>query len=286
MGVVIPTTTPSPVASRPSLPPAALPTVSIGLEATPYVAYTGDPITFTVSGSTLGSIYQEVAVLSATIAFGDGTSVETGDLCGRGSPILHTYAHSGRLTARVTAATLCSPMGAIDLSMATTGVALLATAPPASVAWPTCTTFQLQLSAVSLGAAMGNLGDVVRLQNRSTQHCQLTGYPGLMLISPNGDRLPTTARPAVDGSYLFPALAVRRVALVPGGYTSFEIGYQDQPSGSANNEPYDAACPAAAWLRVTLPGTDEYGTLREPLAPCEGVIDVAPLVAGPGWAGP
>jgi hypothetical protein len=286
-GVVVPapTPTPTPAASRPSLPPAALPTVSIDLEAAPYVAYAGDPITFTLLGTTLGTIHEDVAVRSATIDFGDGTSVQAGDLCGAGSSVRHAYKQSGRLTATVTAATLCSPLGAIDLSTATTGVALLGTAPPASAAWPTCTTFQLQLSAASLGAAMGNLGDVARVQNRSAEHCQLIGYPSLALISPNGDRLLTSDRPAVDGSYLFPALAARRVALAPGAYASFEIGYTDEPSGSGNNEPYNVACPPASWLRVTLPGTDQYGTLRLSLAPCEGRIDVGPLVAGPGWAG-
>jgi Protein of unknown function (DUF4232) len=273
---------PTPAASRPTLLPAALPTVSIGLDAAPYVFYSGDPVTFTVSGSTIGTIYQEVDVRSATIAFGDGRSVQTGDLCGGGSPVLHTYSRSGRLTARVTTATLCSPMDAIDLSMATTGVAVLAAAPVASTGWPTCTTFQLQLSIASLGAGMGHVGDLVRLQNRSSRSCQLTGYPALTLIAPDGDRMPTKSRAAVDGAYLFPALAARRVALVPGFYASFEIGYNDEPSGA---EPYAVGCPLAASLRVTLPGTDEYGTVRASIAPCEGSIDVAPLVSGPGWAG-
>ena len=137
----------------------------------------------------------------------------------------------------------------------------------------------------SLGAATGNVGDVIRLQSRSAASCQLTGYPGLVLISPRGDELRTVARAAFDGSYLFPAVAARRVALAPGDYASFEIGYTDNTSGVGNSEPYSVACPSAAWLRVRLPGTHQYGTVTAPLAPCEGVIDVAPLVAGLGWAG-
>jgi hypothetical protein len=154
------------------------------------------------------------------------------------------------------------------------------TAPPASDDWPTCTTFQLEMTGSDLGVGLGNAAAIVRLRNVSSHGCTLDGYPGVQLVSRTRVELLTVIRQAVDGAYMFPAVRVQRVALVPGDTASFEIGFSDNPFGGGENLPYDIACPPARWVRVILPGTNQFGTAELAIAPCEGVVDISPIFPG------
>lgn len=71
-----------------------------------------------------------------------------------------------------------------------------------------------------------------------------------------------------------------RVALTPGAYASFELGWEDIPSGAGNSEPYNVACPSSAWVRVILPGSDQFGTAALPMGACGGHVEVSPLLPG------
>ena len=199
--------------------------------------------------------------------------------CGAPATVEHTYSRAGRYQPRVTAASICVSGWEPDLSFSTTPLLIFPSASGASAAWPACTTFQLQITGRGLGAAMGTSVDLVSLQNVSSTACQLDGYPGLQLLAA-GRPLPTSVITPSDGSMSFPASIPRRAALSPGGVSSFNLDYNLNPSGAANNEPYSVACPSATALRVILPGTLEYGTFSIPLAPCGGVIRVSPIVPG------
>ena len=241
--------------------------------------YTGDRVTFQVDATRTGSAGDPALPVSATVDFGDGSSGGSSS-CGAPATVEHAYARAGHYRPRVTAASICEPAGAPDLSFSSTQLLIFASAPAASADWPTCTTFQVRITGQYLGGGMGTLGDLVRLQNVSSTECQLEGSPGLQLIAADGRLLPTRVISPSDGSMTFPASSPRRVALVPGGMSSFDLDYNDNPSGAANNEPYAVACPSARRVRVTLPGTDQYGTAALAMAPCGGVVRVSPLVPG------
>jgi hypothetical protein len=155
------------------------------------------------------------------------------------------------------------------------------TAPPATADWPACTTFQLAMSGFELGAGLGNVAALFRLRNVSADGCALGGYPGIQLLSRTGAELPTTVRNAVTGAYMFPAVRPQRVALGPGDTASFELGYTDNPFGPGENDrPYDQACPTTRWVRITLPGTHQFGTAEVAIAPCEGLVIPSPIYPG------
>jgi hypothetical protein len=164
--------------------------------------------------------------------------------------------------------------------IAVSGVVTFPTAPPATANWPTCTTFQLAMSGVELGAGLGNVAALFRLRNASADGCVLEGYPGIQLISRTGVELPTTVRDAVTGAYMFPAVRPQRVALGPGDSASFELGYGDNPFVAGENLPLDMACPPTRWVRIFLPGTDQFGTAEVAIAPCEGLVIPSPIYPG------
>jgi hypothetical protein len=95
------------------------------------------------------------------------------------------------------------------------------------------------------------------------------------MLSASGAPLPTITH--WGGSFVFPALRPHLVGLRPGQAASFDLGYTDAPVG---NLPYQQACPAAASLAVIPP--DDFTSLRvtASIAPCEGVLDVSPVVPG------
>jgi hypothetical protein len=113
------------------------------------------------------------------------------------------------------------------------------------------------------------------LRNVSALPCYLDGFPGLQMLSASGALLPTTAH--WGGSFLFPALRPRLVGLTPSQAASFDLAYTDVPSVSL---PYQQACPEAATLVIIPP--DDVTSLRATakIAPCEGDLDVSPVVPG------
>jgi hypothetical protein len=274
----LPSSRPTPPPPSPS-PIASSPSATVFLDAGGSPTYSGEPVSLRIDAYTSASPPVTVPV-NASVDFGDGSVGSTGAACTAPATLEHVYQRGGDYHPRVIVVTTCGQSVTADLSAAATTVLVLPSASAASASWPTCTTFQLRLSGFGLGAAMGNIADLIVLQNRSTTSCTLAGYPGLQLVASDGRVLPTTVAPPSAGAYSFPLLLPHRVALPPGAYASFELGWEDNPSGAGNNEPYAVACPSSAWVRVILPGTDQYGTAALPMGACGGHVEVSPLVPG------
>jgi Protein of unknown function (DUF4232) len=260
-------------------PEPSVPGSPILLDAGSPFGYTGDRVTLAVDATRSGSAGDPALPVSATVDFGDGSSGAS-VTCGAPAAVEHVYSRLGQYRPTVTAASICEPAGAPDLSFSWTQLLIFPSAPAASADWPACTTFQVRITGRNLGGAMGEAADLVRLQNVSSTACQLDGYPGLQLVAADGRLLPTTVHSPSDVSLSYLAPSPHRVALVPGGMSSFDLDYNVNPSGAANNEPYAVACPSAISVRVTLPGTDQYGTAALPMTPCGGVMRVSPPVPG------
>jgi Protein of unknown function (DUF4232) len=291
--LLTPHLTPSPSSSAtrlPTAPPVSVARPSPLLSAAAYidsdleVLFSGDRVAFTV-GAWAGSPASDVPVSGATVDFGDGTTAARVRSCSAGSSLqkmTHVYEASGQYVARVTSAQLCEFGRGLDVD-ATRPLLVLPSAPPSTRAWPTCTTFQLHMIGIEMGAGLGNVGALFRLKNTSSAGCTLVGYPGIRLVSQTGAILPSDVHDAVDGDYLFPPIVPHLVALEPGGYAAFNLGYGDNPFGPGTNEPYDVACPAARWVRIVLPNTDQFGTASFAMAPCEGRMNVSAIFPGADW---
>jgi hypothetical protein len=217
---------------------------------------------------------------TATVDFGDGATVTVSGSCDARVATFHAYRRGGNYQPTVTAVSGCAGGPAADLASSTTTLHVFPSAPAASSSWPVCSTFQLHLAGGWSGAGLGNVATQITLTNVSAHACRLEGYPGVVLIGMDDQPLMTHATPATTGAYMFPAVAPHRVALAPGGIATFMLGYGDNPSGPGLTEPYDVACPVTSAVRVILPGTHEFGMADVSIAPCDGVLDVSPIVPG------
>jgi hypothetical protein len=287
---------PIPTASAPTPPnasaaPTAIPTATttptltshpVDLDVSQSPVFAGDRVGLTVTGMlALGPT--SLFISGATVDFGDGTSGTATGSCTTKAQVDHAYQKGGDFEPKVTAVAVCDPTTVADLSGTSARVHVFPAAPAASANWPVCTTFQLRLAGPWSGAGLGNVAVRITLRNVSAHGCTLQGYPDLMLVGRNGTLLPTHVRRATTGAYMFPGIVPHTVALAPGGVASFMIGYGDNPSGPAVNEPYEVACPPSIAVRVVLPGTTQFGTAKVPMGVCGGVVDVSPIV--PGAAG-
>ena len=172
-----------------------------------------------------------------------------------------------------------TPKGGTDAPAETT-LHVFPSAPAASASWLVCSTFQLHLAGTWTGVGLGNVATQITLTNVSAHACTLVGYPAVVLVGADGQLLPTQATPATSGAYLFPAVVPHHVALAPGDVATFMLGYGDNPSGAGLSEPYAVACPVTSAVRVILPGAHEFGTAIVSIAPCEGLVQVSPIVPG------
>jgi hypothetical protein len=275
----MPTASPA-LAARPSPQLSAAAYIDSDLE----VLFSGDRVAFTL-GAWAGSPASDVPVSEATVDFGDGTTAAVAGSCSAvvaPQKITHVCEASGHYAARVTSALLCEPGRGLDVD-ATRPLLVLPSAPPSTRAWPTCTTFQLHMIGIDKGAGLGNVGALFRLKNTSSAGCTLVGYPGIRLVSQTGAILHSDVHQAVNGDYLFPPIVPHLVALAPGGYAAFNLGYGDNPFGPGTNEPYDLACPTARWVRIVLPNTNQFGTASFAMAPCEGRVNVSAIFPGADW---
>jgi hypothetical protein len=246
------------------------------------VVYTGDLAPLTLTSATDDGL--AVGIAEVTLTFGDGTTSTVKGACDAGaSPItaVHLFQSAGHFQVGISAARLCQEFAtSLDGPV---GILVEPSAPASTREWPRCTTFQLRMVGVNRGSALSNGGAIVTVHNVSSTGCQLDGYPGLVLFSANGARLPTDLHHATTGAYLFPAIPTKPVALRPGSYGSFQIAYGATAFGPQANDPPDFGCPVAAWVRVILPGSTEFGTARMEFAPCNGWLGVSPVFPGRDW---
>jgi hypothetical protein len=289
------TSRPAGASSSPGAPTSASPgsTAAAYLQSSALVPFTGDAVTFTVQAARPGSL-QWIRVAAATVALGDGTTqTVTGHCAGASLPppsagllVRHAYRRAGVMSPHVTAETLCgqpSSAPAPNLVGASVSLRVLPAAPSASASWPQCSTAQIAITATGTGAGLGHIGVLFLLRNSSAVSCRLYGYPGLQLLGSADQALPTTVVRAAGGAYLFPAVVPHWVALPPGAVGSFDLEYEDNPTGAAASEPYATACPAATQVEVTLPNAYTHAVVPASMAPCEGQVLVSPVVPGTQW---
>ena len=255
------------------------------------VVYAGETATLSVLASGVAAKTapngHPLIVSHVALDFGDGTTGSIDPDCQSApwiSTVHHVYTAAGRYQVAVLSATLCEPGWQLNLDTSER-IRVLPAATPESTDWPACTTYQLRMTGTGLGGSLGNAGALFRLQNVSTTGCTLVGYPGLQLVGPSRALLPTHVHDASEGDYLFPTIAVGSVSLAPREFAAFQMGYGDNPSGSAANEPHDVACPIAHWVRIILPQVHQYGTAEVSVSPCEGVVNVSPIFPGRDWIG-
>jgi hypothetical protein len=294
-GSVAASATPSATAYAPSpttstVIPSPVPLADVVISPDIPVVYAEDGATMWASAFIAGGKTGPsgpLAIASVTVDFGDGAVGSVSQNCA--SPALrlqlhHAYEAAGSYMLRVTSATLCDEAWRLELDTGE-GIQALVAASSETADWPKCMTYQLKMTDGGTGAGLGNVVTLIRMTNVSNSGCYLIGYPGLQLVSAAHTLLPTYVHQATQGDYMFPAMAVGRVALGPGDIGAFEVGYGDNPTGWAENEPYDVACPSARWLRVILPQTNQWGTADAPTAPCDGTVNVSPVFPGPEGIG-
>jgi uncharacterized protein DUF4232 len=273
------TTNPSPPAGP---PPGSLPlSPDVFAIAGPPVTFTGEPVT--AFAQVLSSAPVPLAIAWADFGDGSGVTAVPARPCQarpvprsgvvNSAAVSHRYTRPGRHTIRIWARLGCGTSQSVQYT--TTTVFAYPSAPPGASAWQRCQPGQLSATLVPLGAATGHVGAQIVLRNVSATPCHLVGFPGLQMLSANGAPLPTITH--WGGSFLFPALGPRLVGLTPAQTASFDLAYTDIPT---DNLPYQQACPAAATLVITPP--DDVTSLRATaeIAPCEGDLDVSPVVPG------
>lgn len=283
-GTSHPAVPPGQPASRASLPPLAarprqtaapgsIPGV-IELDASTEVPFTGDRVSF--SAYALSDSYtRKWPVAQAMLDFGDGSSLSVSQSCispGQTLTANHVYNRVGDFTITVKAARACDPALNLDESDISPAVLVMPAAPAGSASWPPCRQGQVQISAQPDGAGVSNRKDVFTIRNTAGWGCTAFGYPGLVLVGPDGNVL--AASVARGGAYLFPSVQPHLVALPPGGTASFDVGYSIAELPQCQ----------AAQAEVFLPGSSTYNWasldwLHE-LVPCRGPFSITPVLPG------
>jgi len=287
----------TPAAARPSSggsPSASASGAAVYLQSSALVAFTGDVVALKIQQSAGSGSPQWIRLTRATVSLGDGTTATASQPCtgaslppaSAGLVIRHAYRQAGVVSAQVTAVSSCGRLVTPDLSGATASMRVLPAAPSASASWPHCGVNQVAVTAIGTGAGLGHVGVLFTLSNFSSAGCRLLGYPVLRLLGERGQALPTTVVRAVNGAYLFPAVAPHWVALPPGGTGSFDVQYGDNPVGAQASEPYATACPTASHVAITLPDATDHTVVPAHMAPCGGQLLVSPVVPGSQWLGP
>ena len=144
---------------------------------------------------------------------------------------------------------------------------------------PACNAGQLggTFSVVPGSAGAGNIVYALRLRNRSTATCFISGMPRLRLLDRRGHALPTHVTPAAPGT----ATAVI-VRLTAGAYASASARFTSDVAAPSERQHGDCE-PRAYAIRVGAPpGTGTLVARVQPPTPvCQhGGLQVSLLVAG------
>jgi hypothetical protein len=144
------------------------------------------------------------------------------------------------------------------------GIVLAAVALPSAAGGmataPACTGGNLKgsFTVVKGSAGAGNIVYKLRLQNKSTATCFVTGIPGLRLLARNGSNLPTHAMPANRG-----ALTAVMVTLQPGKAAATTARFSPDVAGPGEVVMHQCE-PTAFLMRVSPVGG---GSLVVPVTP-------------------
>jgi hypothetical protein len=147
--------------------------------------------------------------------------------------------------------------------------------PPSATAatFPTCQSHQLGVVVAGAGAAMGRVLDYVWVLNRMNRPCTFVGYATVQLLDGQMRPLPTHQQ-QVTSAYTFGNLQPQQVVLAgSGGRAVFLLQWTDFPVTTGQS------CSVAAYLRLTLPGTQTALVTDAQIGPCGGDVVTSPLVA-------
>ncbi len=147
--------------------------------------------------------------------------------------------------------------------------------PSVQVGIAPCRTGQLALSAEGGDAGMGHRVAILGVRNTGAQACGLTGYPGVVLLDPQGRELTTVRVEQNASSYQNSGPAPSPVELAPGAKAYFDIAWTVVP----NEGEGETVCPTAAAIRVAAPGDKATISFAQSFTPCGGRIQVRPLRA-------
>lgn len=130
-----------------------------------------------------------------------------------------------------------------------------------------CTAKQLTgtFTAVPGSPGAGNIVYALRLRNRSSRTCTVTGIPGLTLLDRHGRRLPTHPSPANRG-----ALTAVLVTLAPGKSARATARFSPDVPGPGEPVAGLRCEPVATTLLVRPNGG---GSLRAPIRPATSVCE-------------
>jgi hypothetical protein len=135
---------------------------------------------------------------------------------------------------------------------------------------PACHSSSLSLmQPASSLAALGNFTVTLVLKNQGPGSCTLEGYPNLALYGSSGAALPIKVTHSPD-SYIVTRRTIEPVVLTPGGVASFFI------SGS-NGGP---SCQVAVRVAIQMPGAVQGVSGPVQFQPCDGAVEVSPVVTG------
>jgi hypothetical protein len=173
------------------------------------------------------------------------------------------------------AATAVTGSEAASSAPATTAASSSPSASPSSApGTPRCSSTQLTATKGGGQGAAGHIFLDVIFTNTGSSACHLFGYPGMALLDKNKDPLTTHV---TFGGGMLPNTPKKTVVLAVGGKASFTLAYSDVPTGNADPA---TACPQASFERVTPPDETASVLLTADMAPCDGKINVSPVVAG------
>ena len=155
---------------------------------------------------------------------------------------------------------------ALGVAVAGGIAAFAATTVTAAVA-PACVGKDLigTFAAVPGSAGAGSISYNLRLRNRSSRTCFVSGLAQLQLVGRTGKALPTRVRPAHPG-----ALTAVRVDVRPGGYTAATARFSPDVPGVGEGG-YGPCEPKAYRARVTVPPGG--GVVVVPIVPATSVCE-------------
>jgi hypothetical protein len=158
-------------------------------------------------------------------------------------------------------------------------IAAIAATTVTAAATPACVGKDLtgSFAGVPGSAGAGSISYNLRLRNRSSRTCFVSGLPHLQLVGRSGKALPTHVRASHPG-----ALTAVRVDVRPGGYTAATARFSPDVPGVGEGG-YGPCEPKAFRARVTVPPGG--GVVIVPLVPatpvCEhGSMTFSVMVAG------
>lgn len=223
------------------------------------------PVVYSCAGDQTLSVRYDGAGL-ARVAI-DGREValtarpaERGVLYNQGEVSWQVVQAEGRETGTLTAA---------DGTVTQCSRAVHTAAPPPALT--ACRADQLTLSAGDVDAGMGHRNLPVTVTAKGPTGCLLPQWPQASLLPASAAKGVKVER--TTDSYFIHADAETRIALEPGQFVQFFVGWSVIPHEADGEQ----ACPDLEGLEVLAPGGGRLGPLAVPMQVCGGRVTISPF---------